>query len=104
RPRTAHRACDAGRAHGDGARRRAAGRGRAAAAVPAGRGLRGLTDAVLAREAGDSAVLRGAGLRADEPGLLLELLEDGVEDVRRGGVRLVDLVVHGAHGARGLLD
>src|SRR5699024_7897949 len=58
-----------------------------------------------ARPAGPvSAVLGGAGLRADEPRLLLELLEDGVEDVRRGGVRLVDLVVHGAHGARRLLD
>src|SRR5699024_4050645 len=51
-----------------------------------------------------SALLRGAGLRADEPGLLLELLEDAVQDVRRGGIGLVDLVMDGAHGAHRLLD
>src|SRR5699024_1320651 len=51
-----------------------------------------------------SALLRGAGLRADEPGLLLELLENAVQDVRRGGIGLVDLVMDGAHGAHRLLD
>src|SRR5699024_9761948 len=45
-----------------------------------------------------------AGLGGNEPCLLFQAGDVFVEEIRRGGIRLVDRVVHLAHRAHDLLD
>jgi hypothetical protein len=47
---------------------------------------------------GDGRPLGGPGLGAEHPGLFLEPVDDGMEQVRGGGVLRVDVVVDFADG------